>query len=376
MSDVAVGRPHAEILSFTALRGLAAWWVAIYHFDTILPLHGWFERFIVKGPLAVDLFFIMSGFVMALSYGQAFQTSVSWRGYGRFMGLRLARIYPLHIVMLLAFLSVPIALELTGREPLWGHLEPDYFLASIFLVQNWATNVLDWNAPAWSISTELMFYFLFPFAALLLARFVRDRGFVLLAGAGILLFMAYGFGDTTYTDDFGLKRCLPECLLGMLLFYAASLLPARKAGSIGLFGVAMVAIGLDAGHLASDQATMPVAFACLLWSVTDPRFLVSRLLANPVLLWLGRVSFSTYLVHFLVKYWLKFLLGGRVPDMALFVVYIACVAFASWVLHYALELPGQSVGRLVANWLFQPAGPSRAAAPGMAGLAKPLEPRP
>ena len=366
MSGATTGsKPRAEILAFTALRGLAAWWVAIYHFDEVLPVHGPFERFIVNGPLAVDLFFVMSGYVMALSYGAAFESGISWRGYGRFMGLRLARIYPLHIVMLIGFLSVPIALELTGRPPLWGHLQPDAFVASVFLVQNWFNGDLDWNVPAWSISTELMFYLLFPAAVFLLAKVVRNIGLVLLAGVATLLFLALAFGSASYTDEFGLMRCLPECLLGMLLFHSARLAPMGPTGSAGLFCVSIGAMGLDAARLGTDQATMPLAFACLLWSLTEPRFWVSRLLSNPVLLWLGRVSFSTYLAHFLVKYWLKFLLGGRVPDTVLFVAYIACVTLASWVLHHAVELPGQAAGRMLADTLFRPSTAGRSSAPGL-----------
>ncbi len=349
-----------EILPFTALRGLAAWWVAIYHFDTVLPLHGVFERFIVNGPLAVDLFFIMSGFVMALCYGATFRDGVGLRDYGRFMGVRLARIYPLHLLVLVLFLSVPFALAVTGREPLWGHFEPDYFLASLMLIQNWrADSILDWNVPAWSISTEMLFYLVFPIVSLLASRLVRGAAACVAAMAAILLLIGLSGDGASYTLLYNPLRCLPECVLGMLLFRLASLLPLDGRASLVPFGVAVALFGADAAGVGLDQGTMPLAFTCLLWSVLAPGFWVSRVLSWRPLLWIGEVSFSTYMIHFLVKYWVKFLLVGRVPTEAVFVVYVALVLVASAILHALVEVPGRRIGRRLTMLVFAKGTPAR-----------------
>jgi len=158
---------QGEILPFTALRGLAAWWVVAYHFREFIPVGDNARIVLSRGALAVDLFFIMSGFVMALSYGRGFQHRVTARGYFRFLALRVGRIYPVHLLVLCLFVSVPLALAVTGRSPLPGQFSVGYFVQSLVLVQaSGFGQGVAWNLPAWSISTEMVFYLLFPFVML------------------------------------------------------------------------------------------------------------------------------------------------------------------------------------------------------------------
>src|SRR5690242_9480168 len=87
----------APIHPLTALRGIAAWWVVIYHFRKFMPVapdSPWM-LFAGQGFLAVDLFFVLSGFVLQINYGP------SLNGFGAkevrdFAVGRLARVYPLH----------------------------------------------------------------------------------------------------------------------------------------------------------------------------------------------------------------------------------------------------------------------------------------
>ena len=93
------------IPALTGIRGLAAWWVVLYHFretypDDPLHIAG---RVMAHGYLAVDFFFELSGFILALNYLHVFR-NLSSRQAVQFLGLRLARIYPLHIFMLILFL--------------------------------------------------------------------------------------------------------------------------------------------------------------------------------------------------------------------------------------------------------------------------------
>jgi peptidoglycan/LPS O-acetylase OafA/YrhL len=93
-----------EIRSLTGIRGVAASAVVLYHFDLGQPDSGPLQHVLHHGYLAVDLFFVLSGFVMALTYGRAFVLQPNIEGFGRFLENRLARIYPLYLVTtLLAF---------------------------------------------------------------------------------------------------------------------------------------------------------------------------------------------------------------------------------------------------------------------------------
>src|SRR3954454_5117621 len=127
----------AELLPLTAIRGLAAWWVVLFHLRFLLA--PWIPAAalaaLARGNLAVDLFFILSGFVMALNYGERIGAGGA-AAYGDFLFRRFARIYPLHLLILLGFAAYAVAAVRFGTVRLadqsWG-----YFVQSLFLVQNW-----------------------------------------------------------------------------------------------------------------------------------------------------------------------------------------------------------------------------------------------
>src|SRR5690348_14024640 len=114
-----------QLSSLTPLRGIAALWVVLFHFCWYLPaIHP--ERYtgiVYKGYLAVDLFFVLSGFVITHVYKEGFARRVTvWR-YRDFLKARVARIYPLHIAVLLLFVAAAIA-ERAATYALNGSIEP------------------------------------------------------------------------------------------------------------------------------------------------------------------------------------------------------------------------------------------------------------
>ncbi len=167
--------PAGQLPSLTSLRGLAALWVVLYHFSVqcfpnldATP----YTHIIHKGYLAVDLFFMLSGFVMTHVYHRAFSESVT-RHYRGFFVARIARIYPLHVLILLLFVATAVASQWTTGTatigsirdiPLQGSESVSALVANLFMLQGLDAGKLSWNYPAWSISVEFMAYLLFPFA--------------------------------------------------------------------------------------------------------------------------------------------------------------------------------------------------------------------
>jgi peptidoglycan/LPS O-acetylase OafA/YrhL len=98
-----VNQVQSEIRSLTGLRGLAAAWVVLYHFHQADASAGALGTFLRHGYLAVDIFFVLSGFVMALSYTHLFAKGLSVQSFGVFLVRRFARIYPLYILMTCLF---------------------------------------------------------------------------------------------------------------------------------------------------------------------------------------------------------------------------------------------------------------------------------
>ena len=103
--------PRSEIRSLTGIRGIAALYVVLFHYLSGRPFTSPLSTFLNHGYLAVDLFFALSGFVLALNYSHLFATGLNWPNFLAFLGRRLARIYPLYLVLtLLALIAVAISL--------------------------------------------------------------------------------------------------------------------------------------------------------------------------------------------------------------------------------------------------------------------------
>ncbi|MFC7542487.1 acyltransferase family protein [Siccirubricoccus deserti] len=129
--------PRQPIRALTSIRGLAAWWVVLYHVRELLPptMPPMLHAALAHGYLAVDLFFMLSGFVISLDYSTQFARLDAGQ-VRRFLLLRLGRIYPLHLVMLIAFVANPIAIGLFSAAGRVGErYAADYFLLSLLLMQ-------------------------------------------------------------------------------------------------------------------------------------------------------------------------------------------------------------------------------------------------
>jgi peptidoglycan/LPS O-acetylase OafA/YrhL len=94
-------RSRSEIRSLTGLRGVAAAYVVLYHMHLFELCSGAAATVLTHGYLAVDLFFVLSGFVMALTYAELFEGGFSAGRYRDFLVRRIARVYPLYVVVTL-----------------------------------------------------------------------------------------------------------------------------------------------------------------------------------------------------------------------------------------------------------------------------------
>lgn len=343
------------IPALTSIRGLAAWWVVLYHFKEAIPGIAGTQlfRFMAHGYLAVDLFFELSGFVIALNYARLFRT-IRWSESMNFFGLRLARIYPLHLFMLLAFLINPIAIKLFSSSGDFGHrYDLTYFLLSVVLMQNWGvTRELAWNAPAWSLSTEWAAYLLFPFIAWIVLHVARTSLRAVALSAAILATLvivsaATGLSLGAAIPQFGLVRCILEFSTGVCLFqlWQARTGMGRHEGNLASAAAGMLAVAYVALPV-PDFIVFPLLFFLLIYAMTDERSLVSRLLAPRTIEWIGIVSYSTYMVHYFVKDWVKLLLvRDETPSIFSFLVYLMLTATASVLLYAFVEVPGRRVLR-------------------------------
>lgn len=350
----------ANIRSLTSIRGFAAWWVVLYHFRGLLfswgnpQLIGFFAR----GYVAVDLFFELSGFVIALNYSSFFQSG-RFAEMPHFLALRLARIYPLHLFVLCAMTINPLALLLTGHTVIPSRYSPTDFVLSVLLVQNWGfTDHLVWNGPAWSISTEWLAYLIFPVFVWMLAVVNQSRAKLLLSMAAILFLlgmaarMVGGLGNDI--PHFGVVRCLFEFLLGMNLYYLTECTRRYNWLSLLCFIAGLAATGAFVAGWQPDYTVVPIGFLLIVYGLSDRSMMASRILWLRGFEAIGLISYSTYMVHSLVDDWVRFILvRPSVPDKIAFPAAILLTFVLSVVLYRGIEVPGRSWGRSVADRLFR-----------------------
>ena len=220
-SGTSLAAPQLDAL--TGIRGLAAWAVVLFHLRVSLlkVLPGWAMAVAAKGYLAVDLFFMLSGFVLWYNYAERLRTG-GWAATAQFWWRRIARIWPLHFVILTLFVGYALLAVLRGHDG--GHYPFAQLPLHYLLIQNWGfTRELAWNDPAWSISTELAAYILFP-AVVMACRWGRLGWPALAAIAALLLLALYrliaGNEHASLGADIpalGLRRCGIEFALGNIV---------------------------------------------------------------------------------------------------------------------------------------------------------------
>ena len=333
------------------MRGLAAWWVVFYHFRDEVPRELFGDSlysFFSHGNLAVDFFFELSGFVLSLRYAKTMMR-FNWHLYIPFLKARIARIYPLYILILFVFIANPVAIYLwsSTRQP-GPRYNLYYFMLSVPMLQNWGfTNTVAWNIPAWSISTEWAAYLLFPFYLWFRHRLANSAERCLMLIVIVLSTLAifcYASGHDLGGDipRLGLVRCLCEFGAGVLLYgmWAQWKATNRKIPLV----LTLVAFGLIGCYIlgvSPDFLTMPLAFALIIF-VGAVDSAISRILSWRMWIALGDISYATYMVHYLIKDWVKFfIVRPGVPPSLTLAVYAAAVFLASVFLYKSIERPGR-----------------------------------
>lgn len=300
-----------EIKALTGLRGIAALIVFWFHLKDNLAARGLpvevptvVERLFFSGGRQVDIFFVLSGFILALIYKDWFSTQLSTERYRKFLLRRFARIYPLHAFMLVLTVGAVVAAAVLGASTENG-LErfrfatlPEHFL----LIQAWGIvgeGPGEWNPPAWSVSIEALAYLLFPFFLLALGRLgAASQPWPWLAGMIVL-----GFGLNALTtwemSGFGaVVRGLSEfalgCLVAMLYDQPIRSWLQTRTGSFCALALLVVGFALVPG----TGFVIGVLTAPLLLSLCGDNP-VSRMFAWRPIAFLGDISYSVYLGHFL-----------------------------------------------------------------------------
>lgn len=335
--------------------------------------------------LFVDLFFVISGFVMIAAYGDRLN---SWRSAAAYMVRRFFRLYPLHLVTtasaLLAVVAVQTAKLVLAKYGLQvGNEEPfsiEFFNLSLLgldllLLQGVGIMRMEiHNYPSWSISIEFWLYLIFAVMMLL----VRTRTLRIGVSIAIVALCVVHFANYWSVAPLELRtldtRGMPKGMLsffqGILLFYlyqslqrwrgsgARANAERRPASGSGVLGAAQVVTAALALYLVgrqhllgSYQLLIPFSFTLLLLFLLPDRGLVATWLQTRPIQWLGKHSYSIYLVH--VSVLTVFDWPGRtIPEPAKHLVglaFLATVFGLSMLTYRFVEEPWRERGRRIAD---------------------------
>lgn len=280
-----------RFIALDSLRGIAALFIVFYHMGPFGWVAAW--RPFQSGWMMVDFFFVLSGFVIAMSYGARLA-----QGYPRwsFLLIRLGRVYPLHLAVVAGF----TLLEFAVFRPVLGEYHGLWeWVRGTFLLDAFATGAGNFYAPvSWAVGVEMVLYAL---AALLFGRGTLGTAIaVLLAAAGAwgmaTGFQVFGFG-------FLLQRGLFDFAIGVLAWWLHQRFKGLQPG-VGLLTMLELAlIGLTLWLLwipgKNGAWVLPAAplFAALVLVFARDRGIVARILHAKPFLWLGQLSFALFMVH-------------------------------------------------------------------------------
>ena len=284
-----------------ALRGLCALLVVFFHLPVSSHLHP--LALFRHGYLFVDFFFVLSGFVIAHAYGGRLG---SVKDLGPFLIKRLGRVWPLHAVMLAAFVGLELCrlwFHFDAATPFARDRSVEALVTNLLLIQSFNIHpYLTWNGPAWSISVEMGAYVVFA-AIMVLAprRFTAISLLLIVAGALIVLTQSTRFMNTTY--NFGFPRAVYGFFLGCLVHRIWLMKPPTFAPVVAgwLQLICLVVVGAYVSYAQGPwTVAAPLFFAVSIWIFAEERGLVSRILSVRPMLALGHWSYSIYMIHMFV----------------------------------------------------------------------------
>lgn len=379
-----------RILEFEGMRGILAWWIVIghflqrsgYHTISTLPAHtGW----IIRGRYAVDVFIILSGFVIFLLLDNK-----RYKNYFQFISERFFRLFPVYIIsFIIAILLQPLNI-FTTQQANWHEPEYaarileraqqsyDYFLphlmAHLSMLHGAIPNQVLPNSntaflvPAWAVSLEWQFYLIAPF----LIWMVRRSLSLAILVFGLLLLSERLFADWSFGNESFLPLKFELFTIGIVSYYLYRFIKNHPQKVFRPFpGVALLAIlgsvslrWLD-GEL--SQLCLPLTIWSIVFSAAIAQTLpvnqkmlqkLSNWLSHPVLQELGKISYSTYLIHFPIMWvvmWLALTINPDITGNTVLLFLVTAGSTLTLLLSFALfhwvEKPFAQLGKQICQKL-------------------------
>ena len=353
-----------KIFALESLRGIAAICVALFHYPSSSFLH------FKYGHLGVYFFFVLSGFVISLNYIDKIN---NFKDLANFQIRRFWRLYPMHIVVLFIILFIQILKFFAvnyiglknGQIPFGDWYSLKDFFGSLFLIQSIFKYFyfLSWNGAAWSISTEFYAYIIFGILFMSI-----KKNFIPLIIFVYLLNRILNFFDLTYFESFFsflnpvFFICIYYFSIGCFLYHVYKYLHNKifinNFFSI-LFFILLILLKYFHENIFIEYNSIIFALILLITVLLKESTYLYKVLNFNLLIFLGTISYSFYLIHQSVIYlfiqFCKFILemqfhvdivsgsvaatGNVYQDSAIHLSYIALTVLIAYFLFKYIEEP-------------------------------------
>lgn len=369
-----IERPTGRFADLEGYRGIAALAVVLYHVHQHVlqsggPMPGWWANRLLQGLDGfVDLFFVLSAFLLTLPFAQASLAGQAQPDGTTFVVRRVARIVPLYFVA--------VAVVWAFRNPVLPGDVTDLVEHLLFVQVYDPVRTFFTIGPAWSLAVEVQFYALLVAVGSAWCTVApripeRLRLRLLLGTIGALASVSllwrviawYGFGiPTSYSPAwFGLQSRLDTFALGMLLAVAVArrvsisrrmAFVLRVTGLLVVVGAMLARPWLAGPHVWFDLV-VAVGFVLLLAaSVLGPPGVVTKLLTVRPLILLGVISYSLYLWHEPILLWLDawgLMPSGadQLPRLLSFGLLTLVAVPLAWLSYLVIERPAGNLRLLV-----------------------------
>lgn len=303
-----------KITNLEALRGFAALIVALFHFQ--IGSHITDNSFVKHGSHFVEFFFILSGFVIAHNYSEKI---INFKDLLKFQIKRFWRLYPVHIIVLLLYLFLEIAklifVEYTSIKPTEKPFSENHslanFLESIFLIQGVFEDKYVWNNSAWSISTEFYTYLFYG-----IIIFIFRKQSILIFSFIVLLniwptqpeilnklnFLSNYFNF--FSNQF--RQCIYLFSFGVVINFIFKKINNLKIPEFFCWLSLIISIFIMANlhSLQINHKYLYISFAILVFfsALVSEKALYSKMLNLTFIQFLGKISYSVYMIHFFIAY--------------------------------------------------------------------------
>src|SRR5882757_982793 len=342
----------ADIRALTGVRGVAAAVIVLYHFGDVQLYGGGNIAYyrIPHGYLPVDLFFMLSGYVIGLTYKDAFGSG-SLRNFATFMLKRVARLYPAYLAIGLLYVA-KIAAGLSGQDTLSMFSASD-IVGNLLMMTGWGLYIHPLMGVSWAASAEMGSYLLVPLLMLVtIRRSPLICGLTVVAAlAAIYAVSISGRGssgplDVTNGNSFyPMLRAIAGFTLGLAIFRFSGVLDRMSMTAQDVLLAAVLVAILITEILAAGDRLLYLLFIPLVAVLSRDGRLAQALFGNAIVYRLGIISYSIYLIHplfvsFAVRAWRHF---GQ-TEIAYLVASAVCF-IVIWLLselsYRLIEMPGR-----------------------------------